>query len=61
MSRIEELKAKAQTAIDARSDWLVNAASKAGEVLAKSPARMTKKQYLDLQDQRLTEEIYEGK
>ena len=54
---VNPAKAMAMTAID----LLANGASKAREVLAKSPARMTKKQYLDLQDQRLTEEIYEGK
>ena len=54
---VKPAKAMAMTAID----LLANGASRAKEVLAKSPARMTKKQYLDLQDQRLTEEIYEGK
>ena len=34
---------------------------KAKEVLAKSPPKMSKAQYLKLQDGRLSEELYEGK
>jgi hypothetical protein len=42
-------------------DLLAGEAEKAKEVLATSPAKMSKSQYLALQDARLTEEIYEGK
>jgi metal-dependent amidase/aminoacylase/carboxypeptidase family protein len=41
-------------------DLLADSAVKAREVLAKSPPRMTKRQYLRLQKKRLTEEEYEG-
>lgn len=42
-------------------DLLTGEAEKAKEILATSPAKMSKSQYLALQDARLTEEIYEGK
>jgi amidohydrolase len=42
-------------------DLLAGEAEKAKEVLATSPAKMSKSQYLALQEARLTEEIYEGK
>ena len=42
-------------------DLLAGEAEKAKEVLATSPAKMSKSQYLALQDARLTEELYEGK
>ena len=42
-------------------DLLAGGAAKAKEVLAKSPPRMTRKQYLRLQEERMTEEVYEGK
>ena len=42
-------------------DLLTGDAAKAQEVLAKSPPKMTKDQYLSLQDQRMAEELYEGK
>ena len=42
-------------------DLLTDDAAKAKEVLAKSPPRMTKDQYLSFQDQRMSEELYEGK
>ena len=54
---ISPAKAMAMTVID----LLAGAAEKAKEVLAKSPPRMTKDQYLQLQDERLSEELYEGK
>ena len=42
-------------------DLLADGAAKAKEVLAKSPPHMTKRQYLRLQESRLTEELYVGK
>jgi metal-dependent amidase/aminoacylase/carboxypeptidase family protein len=42
-------------------DLLAGEAEKAKEVLATSPAKMSKSQYLALQDARLTEDLYEGK
>src|SRR5262245_50711542 len=42
-------------------DLLTGDAEKAREVLATSPPPMSKRQYLALQDARLTEELYEGK
>jgi metal-dependent amidase/aminoacylase/carboxypeptidase family protein len=53
---IAPAKAMAMTAID----LLAGDAEKAKEVLAKSPPRMTRDQYLALQDRRLSEELYEG-
>lgn len=41
-------------------DLLSGDAEKANEVIAKSPPRMTKDQYLRFQDGRLNEELYEG-
>ena len=42
-------------------DLLAGDAHKAKEVIAKSPPKMTKAQYLALQDRNLSEELYEGK
>ena len=42
-------------------DLLADGAAKAREVLAKSPPRMTREQYLRLQDSRMAEEMYEGR
>jgi amidohydrolase len=42
-------------------DLLAGDAEKAKEVIAASPPRLSKQQYLDLQDARLTEELYEGR
>ena len=42
-------------------DLLSGDAEKANEVIAKSPPRMTRDEYLRLQDGRLKEELYEGK
>ena len=42
-------------------DLLAGGAKKAREVLDKSPPKMTKEQYLALQEQRLSEELYEGR
>jgi metal-dependent amidase/aminoacylase/carboxypeptidase family protein len=42
-------------------DLLSNNAAKAKEVLAKSPPRMTKQEYLRLQNSRMSEELYEGR
>ena len=42
-------------------DLLADGAGKAREVLAKSPPRMTKEEYLRLQDSRMSEELYEGR
>ena len=53
---INPAKAMAMAAID----LLANGAAKAREVVASSPPRLTKAQYLDLQEGRLTEELYEG-
>ena len=53
---INPAKAMAMTAID----LLAGNGDKAREVLAKSPQRMTKEQYLAFQAQRLSEELYEG-
>jgi metal-dependent amidase/aminoacylase/carboxypeptidase family protein len=41
-------------------DLLAGEAEKAREILATSPPPMSKRQYLALQDARLTEELYEG-
>ena len=41
-------------------DLLSGNADKAREVIAKSPPRMTKAQYLALQDRALSQELYEG-
>ena len=54
---INPAKAMAMTVID----LLAGEAAKAKGILANSPPRMTKKQYLALQDKRLSEELYEGK
>jgi amidohydrolase len=53
---VQPAKAMAMTVID----LLAGEAEKAREILATSPPQMSKKQYLDLQDARLTEELYEG-
>ena len=50
-------KAMAMTVVD----LLAGGAEKAQEVLAKGPPRMTKEEYLSLQNERLSEELYEGK
>jgi amidohydrolase len=50
-------KAMAMTVID----LLAGEAEKAKEILATSPPPLSKKQYLELQDARLIEELYEGK
>src|SRR5712691_124120 len=54
---VNPAKAMAMTVID----LLAGDAEKAREVLATSSPPMSKRQYLDLQDSRLTEELYEGK
>lgn len=54
---IKPAKAMAMTVID----LLAGDAEKAKEVLANSEPRMSKSQYLALQDARLIEELYEGK
>ena len=54
---IKPAKAMAMAVIDLLSDG----AAKANEVLEKSPPRMTKREYLRLQESRLTVEDYEGK
>jgi amidohydrolase len=54
---IAPAKAMAMTVID----LLYGDAQKAKEVLAKSPPRMTREQYLAFQEERLREELYEGK
>jgi hypothetical protein len=54
---INPAKAMAMTVID----LLAEGGAKAGEVLAKSPPKMSKAQYLKLQAGRLSEELYEGK
>ena len=54
---INPAKAMAMTVID----LLAGEAEKAKEVLAKSPPKMTKDQYLQLQEGRLSNELYEGK
>ena len=53
---IRPAKAMAMTVID----LLAGGAARAKEVLAKSPPRMTKAQYLAMQDERMSEELYEG-
>ena len=53
---IKPAKALAMSVID----LLAAGASKAREIVAVSPPMMTKKQYLKLQQERLTEELYEG-
>ena len=42
-------------------DLLADGAGKAREVLAKGPPRMTKAEYLRLQDSRMSQELYEGR
>ena len=54
---VNPAKAMAMTVID----LLAGEAEKAREVIATSPPQLSKKQYLELQDARLTEELYEGK
>ncbi len=54
---INPAKAMAMSVID----LLYGDAEKGKEVLARYPSNMTKAQYLALQDQRLSEEVYEGK
>ena len=54
---VNPAKAMAMTVID----LLAGDAAKAKEILATSPPTMSKRQYLALQDARLTEELYEGK
>jgi amidohydrolase len=54
---IKPAKALAMSVID----LLADGAGRAREVMAESPPRMTKDQYLSLQNERLTEELYEGK
>jgi hypothetical protein len=54
---VNPAKAMAMTVID----LLTNGAEKARKVLATTPPPMSKRQYLDLQDSRLTEELYEGR
>jgi metal-dependent amidase/aminoacylase/carboxypeptidase family protein len=54
---VNPAKAMAMTVID----LLAGEAEKAKEVLATNPPPMSKRQYLTLQDSRLTEETYEGK
>ena len=51
---VKPAKAMAMTVID----LLAGEAEKAKEILATSPPQMSKQQYLDLQDARLTEELY---
>ena len=54
---VRPAKAMAMMAIELLSDG----AAKARKVLEDSPARMTKKEYLSLQRQRLSRELYEGR
>ena len=54
---VRPAKAVAMTVID----LLAGGAAKAKDVLSKSPPRMTKRQYLKLQEGRFVEELYEGK
>jgi metal-dependent amidase/aminoacylase/carboxypeptidase family protein len=54
---VNPAKAMAMTVID----LLTGEAEKAREVIATSPPQMSKQQYLELQDARLTEELYEGR
>ena len=42
-------------------DLLAGQAEKAKAILDNSPPSMSKRQYLDLQDTRLTDELYEGR
>ena len=42
-------------------DLLCDGGKKAAEVLAKSPPRLSKAEYLKLQADRLSEELYEGR
>jgi hypothetical protein len=53
---VQPAKAMAMTVID----LLAGEAEKAKEILATCPPQMSKRQYLELQDARLTEELYEG-
>jgi amidohydrolase len=54
---VNPAKAMAMTVID----LLAGEAEKAREVIATSPSPLSKKQYLELQNARLTEELYEGR
>jgi metal-dependent amidase/aminoacylase/carboxypeptidase family protein len=54
---INPAKAMAMTVID----LLTGQGEKAKEILDASPPRMSKQQYLDLQESRLVEELYEGR
>jgi len=54
---INPAKAMAMTVID----LLTAQGEKAKEILATSPPQMSKQQYLDLQERRLVEELYEGR
>jgi metal-dependent amidase/aminoacylase/carboxypeptidase family protein len=54
---VNPAKAMAMTVID----LLAGQAEKAKAILDSSPPRMSKQQYLDLQDTRLTDELYEGR
>ena len=54
---IRPAKAMAMAAID----LLANGATKGLEVLARSRPPLTKQAYLDLQDSRLNDELYEGR
>jgi len=42
-------------------DLLTGQSEKAKEILVTSPPQMSKQQYLDLQESRLAEELYEGR
>jgi len=53
---IRPAKAMANTVID----LLANGAATAHEVMEKSPAKMTKQQYVDIQNARMSEETYSG-
>ena len=53
---IKPAKAMAMTVID----LLADNAARANEVIAKSPPNMTRAQYLAMQDERMSEELYEG-
>jgi amidohydrolase len=54
---VQPAKAMAMTVID----LLTGEAERAREIIATSPPPLSKKQYLELQDARLTEELYESK
>ena len=53
---VNPAKAMAMTVID----LLAGQAETAKEVIDKTTPQMSKQQYLDLQDSRLTEEVYQG-